>query len=67
MKKALGLEFGVDKWEQVVAHLDKLIALWDRSVSNELPLSNNFDLAIHKVYDFLASRSIINQHGNWLK
>ncbi|NJR32760.1 MAG: hypothetical protein HC778_08095, partial [Chamaesiphon sp. CSU_1_12] len=30
VKKALGLEFGVDKWEQVVAHLDKLIALWDK-------------------------------------
>jgi sacsin len=67
VKKALGLEFGVDKWEQVVAHLDELIALWKESVSNELPLSDNFNTAIYKVYDFLASRSIINQHGNWLK
>jgi 2Fe-2S type ferredoxin len=67
VKKALGLEFGVDKWEQVVVHLDKLIALWVESVSNQLPLSENFSLAIHKVYDFLASRSIINQHGDWLK
>jgi hypothetical protein len=67
VKKALGLEFGVDKWEQVVAHLDQLIALWEESVSNQLPLSENFSLSIYKVYDFLASRSIINQHGDWLK
>jgi 2Fe-2S type ferredoxin len=67
VKKALGLEFGVDKWEQVVAHLDKLIALWAESVSNELPLSDNFNPAIYKVYDFLASRSIISQYGDWLK
>ena len=67
VKKALGLEFGVDKREKVVAHLDKLISLWKESVSNQLPLSENFTLAIYKVYDFLASRSIINQHGDLLK
>ena len=67
VKKALGLNFGLDNWEQVVAHLDELIALWRESVPNELSLPENFDRSVQRVYEFLASRSIINQHGDWLK
>jgi 2Fe-2S type ferredoxin len=67
LKKVLGLDFGLDRWEQVVAHLDKLISLWVQSVSNQLLLPDNFDRAIQKVYEFISSKSIISQHGNWLR
>ncbi len=66
-KKALGLDFGIDKWEQVVAHLYRLIALWGNSKLEELSLPENFDRAIQKVYEFLSIKSIINQHGDGLK
>jgi 2Fe-2S type ferredoxin len=66
LKKALGLDFGLDNWQEVVAHLDKLIALWGESVSQELLLSENFDRSVQRVYDFLASKSIINNHRLWL-
>jgi sacsin len=67
LKKALGLDFGLDRWEQVVAHLDKLIFLWGQSVSNQLLLPENFDRTIQKVYEFIGSKSIIAQHGDWLR
>ncbi|MCY7335767.1 MAG: hypothetical protein LH613_06075, partial [Chamaesiphon sp.] len=66
LKKALGLDFGLDNWEEVVTHLDELISLWGESVSQVL-LPENFDRSIQRVYEFLASRSIINQYGDWLR
>ncbi len=47
--------------------LDELIALWGECVSQQLSPPENFDRSVQRVYDFLASRSIINQHGDWLK
>jgi 2Fe-2S type ferredoxin len=67
LKKALGFDSGLDYWERVVAHLDKLIALWQESVSQKLSLPENFDQSVQKVYEFLAIRSSINQHGDWLR
>jgi 2Fe-2S type ferredoxin len=67
LEKALGLDFGLDNWTAVVAHLDKLIALWQENVWKELSIPENFDRSVQRVYEFIASRSIINQHGNWLK
>ncbi len=67
VEKALGLDFGLNNWEQVVAHLDKLIALWGESIAQELSLPENFYRSVQRVYEFLASRSIINQQGDWLR
>jgi 2Fe-2S type ferredoxin len=66
-KKALGLDFGSEKWEQVVAHLDKLIALWKKSEFKKSLLPENFSQTVHKVYSFLATKSIVNQYGERLK
>jgi ferredoxin len=63
----LGLDFGLDQWQQVVAHLDKLIFLKSQDLSDQLLLTEDFDRSVQKVYELIASKSIINQHGDWLR
>ena len=67
LKKALGLDSKLDNWQEVVFHLDKLIALWQESVSSKLSLPKHFDKSIQKVYKFFAIKSIISEHKDWLK
>ncbi len=65
LKKALGLDFGIDNWHEVVAHLDKLI--WEWSVTSDTSLLPNFNTSVQRVYIFLADKMIIDRHSNWLK
>jgi 2Fe-2S type ferredoxin len=67
VKNALGLDFTVDRREQVVQHLDKLIALGSKTESEGLPIHDRFSRTIQLVYEFLASKSIINEYGDRMK
>jgi hypothetical protein len=67
MLPALGLDSKLDNWQEVVFHLDKLIVLWQESVSSELSLPEHFDKSIQKVYKFFVIKSFISEHGDWLR